>query len=64
MNTLITSLAAIAALNPEGFTVDACTLEPIKHGYSVGVKGTQDSFNAVGLRRVIAYQAQNKETNN
>lgn len=56
-----TALAAIAALNPEGFTVDAQTLQPITTGYSVAVKGTQNSFEAAGLRHVIAYQAEHKE---
>ena len=55
------ALAAIAAMNPDGYTVDAKTLQPITRGYSVAVKGTQDSFEAAGLRHVIDYQAKHPE---
>lgn len=59
--TTFAALAAIAALNPDGYTVDAKTLQPITRGYSVAVKGTQDSFEAAGLRHVIDYQAKHPE---
>ena len=34
-NLVISSVAAIAALNPEGFTVNAATLQPVTSGYAV-----------------------------
>ena len=59
--TTFAALAAIAAVNPDGYTVNAETLKPITRGYSVAVAGTQDSFGPEGLARVIAYQAAHKE---
>lgn len=61
MRTLLTTLASIAALNPEGYTVDAQTLQPVTSGYVVAVKGTQNSFGDSGLRRVVEYQREHKE---
>lgn len=61
MKTLLTTLATIAALNPEGYTVDAHTLQPVTSGYVVAVKGTQNSFGDSGLRRVVEYQRTHKE---
>ena len=48
-------IAAIAAANPAGFTVNAQTLEPITAGYAVAVLDTQDSFNEEGAERVVNY---------
>ena len=59
--TTFAALAAIAAVNPDGYTVNAETLKPITSGYSVAVAGTQDSFGPEGLAHVIAYQAAHKE---
>lgn len=54
-NSILTSLLAIATSNPEGFTVNAHTLQPVTSGYVVAVKGTQNSFGPAGLRRVVEY---------
>lgn len=61
MFTILSTLATIAALNPEGYTVDAQTLQPVTSGYVVAVKGTQNSFGDSGLRRVVEYQRAHKE---
>ncbi len=61
MRTIFKTLATIAVLNPEGYTVNARTLEPITQGYSVAVQGTQNSFGDAGLQRVIDYQAMHPE---
>lgn len=53
----VAALAAVAALNPDGFTVDAQTLQPVCHGYAVAVKETQNSFGTEGLERVTEYAA-------
>ena len=49
------ALQIIAAANPDGFTVNAKTLEPIKTGFAVAVAETQNSFNNSGLKKVIKY---------
>lgn len=51
-NLVISSVAAIAAINPDGFTVDAATLLPVITGYAVALKRTQNSFGAEGLAKV------------
>lgn len=51
-NLVISSVAAIAALNPEGFTVNAATLQPVTTGYAVAMKTTQNSFGNEGLAKV------------
>ena len=51
-NLVISSVAAIAALNPEGFTVSAANLQPVTTGYAVALKRTQNSFGAEGLAKV------------
>lgn len=58
---LINSLLAIAASNPNGFTVNAQTLQPIARGYAVAVEETQNSFGASGLARVIDYVQAHEE---
>lgn len=59
--TLTATLLAIAASNPQGFTVNAETLQPIKEGFSVALAETQNSFGAVGLSRVIDYVLSHEE---
>lgn len=59
--SIFSSLLAIATLNPDGFTVNAHTLQPVTSGYVVAVKGTQNSFGPAGLRRVVEYQRTHKE---
>lgn len=51
-NSVIAKVAAIAALNPSGFTVDAATLQPVTTGFAVAMKQTQNSFGAEGLAKV------------
>lgn len=51
-NLIISSVAAIAALNPEGFTVNAATLQPVTTGFAVALKRTQNSFGSEGLAKV------------
>ena len=55
INLKIAALAAIAAANPEGFTVNAKTLTPVTSGYAVAVRATQNSFGSEGLSAVVDY---------
>lgn len=57
----IVALAAIAAANPEGFTVDAQTLLPVTSGYAVAVRATQNSFGPEGLAAVVDYANTDQE---
>ena len=59
--TLAVTLAAVAAANPAGYTVDARTLEPLTSGYAVAVAATQNSFGLEGLERVIEYAGTHTE---
>lgn len=52
---LIAALTTIATQNPDGYTVNAQTLEPIKSGYAVAIADTQNSFGHDGLAKVIKY---------
>lgn len=54
-------LQAIAIANPGGFTVNKDTLQPIKHGFSVAVKETQNSFGNYGAAKVIKYAKDHNE---
>lgn len=49
---VISRVAAIAAMSPEGFTVDAANLQPVTTGFAVAKKQTQNSFGAEGLAKV------------
>lgn len=49
------ALLAIAAKNPEGFTVSRETLTALNDGYAVAMEATQNSFGADGLARVIEF---------
>ena len=51
-SAFVSALIAIADQNPEGFTVDASTLEPVTTGYSVAIAETQNSFGPAGLENV------------
>ena len=51
-NLVISSIVAFAALNSEGFTVNAATLQPVTTGFAVALKRTQNSFGAEGLAKV------------
>ena len=57
------ALQTIAAANLEGFTVNKESLQPITAGFSVAVAGTQNSFNAAGLKKVIKYAKEHEEIN-
>lgn len=58
-SALFFSLMEVATANPEGFTVDANTLQPITKGYAVAVAETQNSFGGYGLLKVMQYQQSN-----
>lgn len=51
-NLVISTVSAIAVVNPAGFTVNAATLQPVTKGFAVAMKQTQDSFGAEGLAKV------------
>lgn len=51
-NLVISRVAAIAAMSPEGLTVDAANLQPVTTGFAVAMKQTQNSFGAEGLAKV------------
>lgn len=53
--TLTKALTQIAADNPDGFTVNVNTLEPVTKGYAVSLEATQNSFGTEGLAKVIEY---------
>lgn len=49
----LATLAAFAAVNPEGFTINATTGEVPESGYCVAVAATQNSHGTDGLARVL-----------
>ena len=57
------SLMNIAKKNPNGFTVNSNNLLPINKGFAVSTKDTQNSFNEIGLFKVIIYVLNNKNIN-
>ena len=57
------ALQAIASANPDGFTIDKNTMEPITSGFSVAVAQTQNSFNEAGAKRVVKYAKEHEEIN-
>ena len=59
LNFVFNSLLNIATVNPDGFTVDKNTLQPITAGYSVAVKETQNSFGPAGAARVVYHARKN-----
>lgn len=60
---VLAALAVIAAQNPEGYTVDAQTLQPVTSGYAVALAATQNSFGPEGLNRVVNYVAAHNGVN-
>lgn len=58
--SLFFALMELATANPDGFTVDAKTLEPIRKGFAVACAETQNSFNGSGLIKVIEYAQNHK----
>lgn len=53
MKTTVKLIAAIAAMNPLGFTINAQTLQPVTSGYAVAIKETQNSFGNEGIKNVL-----------
>ena len=60
---LFTKLKEVAKANPNGYTVDAKTLQPLTSGYVVAVAETQKSFNDEGLYKVVDYVMTHSEIN-
>lgn len=63
LNLTFTVLTGIATVNPDGFTVDKNTMEPITSGYSVAVEATQNSFGPQGAAKVVYYASRHPEIN-
>lgn len=53
MNATIKTIAAIAAMNAAGFTINAETLQPVTSGYAVAIRETQNSFGNAGIASVL-----------
>lgn len=54
MNASIKLIAAIAAMNAAGFTINAETLQPVtSSGYAVAIRDTQNSFGNAGIANVL-----------
>ena len=49
------AIEKIAQENPEGFTINKKTLQPISKGYAVAISETQDSFGSEGLDKVMEF---------
>jgi hypothetical protein len=47
------SLKKIASENPNGFTVSTTDLKPVKRGWVVAMKETQNSFGDAGLQKAL-----------
>ena len=60
---IIAALTTIAALNPEGYTIDAKTMQPVTRGFAVAVADTQNSFGPEGLAKVVEYVSQHANVN-
>lgn len=58
---LAVALMEVATLNPDGFTVNAATLQPVTSGFAVAVADTQNSFGRDGLDRVVKYVSEHSE---
>ncbi|MDD3040898.1 hypothetical protein [Bacteroides sp.] len=56
---LFSTIAAIAAINPEGFTFNVETLSVQEEGYAVACLETQNAFGVDGLAKVVDYVAAN-----
>ena len=53
MNATIKLIAAIAAMNAAGFTINEETLQPVTSGYAVAIRDTQNSFGESGIATVL-----------
>ena len=50
--SFVAAIIAVADANEYGFTINASSLEDVKHGYSVAIKETQNSFGPEGIENV------------
>lgn len=55
MTDLVKKLLRIAAENPNGFTVTIPDLRPVKAGWCIGHRDTQNSHGPAGLKSVVAH---------
>lgn len=55
MKDLIRRLWEIAAENPKGFTVTIPDCEPVKSGFAIGHRDTQNCFGERGLKKVVEH---------
>lgn len=55
MYDLIEQVWQIARQNPKGFTITLPDCKPVRSGYCIGHKDTQNSFGKRGLKRVIEH---------
>lgn len=63
-SAFVLALMQIATANPDGFTVNAQTLQPITKGYAVALADTQNSHDTAGLLSVIDYAQNHADTVN
>lgn len=52
-NQLTEKLLRVASANPQGFTIQLPDFQPVKKGWAVALKETQDSFGKEGAKSVI-----------
>jgi len=55
MKDLVNEVWQIAKQNPKGFTVTLPDCKPVRSGYCIGHKETQNSFGKRGLKKVIEH---------
>lgn len=55
MKDLIEKVWQIAKQNPKGFTVSLPDCSPVRSGWCIGHKETQNSFGKKGLKKVIEH---------
>ncbi len=55
MTDLVKRLLRIAAENPKGFTVTIPECEPVRSGYCIGHRETQNCFGERGLKKVVEH---------
>lgn len=55
MKSLLKNLLRIAAENPKGFTVTIPDCQPVKSGWCIGHRDTQNCHGEKGLKKVIEH---------
>ncbi len=55
MDTLLEKVLQIARQNPKGFTITIPDCKPVKSGWCIGHKETQNAFGKKGLKRVLEH---------